>query len=95
MLPKTIKCKKSTGSVFSTMKIFNKVKTKAGLFDFMSPHQKDFFFLYQTHKGNTPLKINHVLKAGNLFSHRNNVLKMARFQNYFKRAHLPPVVHLQ
>lgn len=75
------------------MKIFNKVKTKEGLFDFMSPHQKDF--CYQTHTGNTQLKTNHVLKAGNSFSHRNNVLKMARFQNNFKRAPLPPAVRLQ
>lgn len=56
-------------------------------------HQKDF--CYQTHRGNPQLKINHVLKARNSFSHRNNVLKMAQFQNYFKGAHLPPVVHLQ
>lgn len=67
-------------------------KNQAGPSDFMLPHQKDF--CYQTHRGNTQLKINHVLKAGNSFSQRNNVLKMARFQNYFKRAHLPPVVYL-
>lgn len=90
------KHKKNIGNTlffFSIMRIFNKVKTKAGLFHFMLPHQKDF--CYQTHRGNTQLKINHVLKAGNAFSHRNNALKMARFQNYFKRAHLPPVVYLQ
>lgn len=74
------------------MKIFSRVKPRQVSY-FMSPHQKDF--CYQTQRGNSQLKIHHVLKTGNPFSQRNNILKMARFQNNFKRAHLPPVVHIQ
>lgn len=73
------------------MKIFNKVKTKADLSDFVTTSKDS---CYQTHKGKSQVKINHVLKAGNSFSHGNNVLKMASFQNYFKRACFPYVIHL-
>jgi hypothetical protein len=49
------------------MKIFIKVKTEAVLSDFVPSDQKDF--CYQTHRGNSQLKISHVLKAG-IFSQK-------------------------